>query len=277
MKLSKHKFWKAVTAIALSLPASMAANAFPLAPRLNDLAPVLAATQAETVSPLQFDTASLKLAADQDVIETRPKRSVGRFRWNTDLLNMLSYAYHMESWRISDTPALDKVYTLGATTPPNTTQDQARHMLQNLLIERFHLRVHRSTRDVAEGYSLQVAKGGPKLRHAKPLGLESGSAEFDDGYVIGTSPEADTVLLKGHNASMLQLAGFVQRDLGTSVLDQTNLTGRYDFELLCSRDGMHLSPNLWASCLKRAGLAIRKYRGPVEFLVIDHLGRLVEN
>ena len=189
---------------------------------------------------------------------------------------MLSYAYHMEGWRISDTPGLDKVYTVEATTPPNTTQNQVRLMLQNLLTERFHLEVHRATRDVAEGYSLTTGKGGPRLRQAKPPVPEKESAELDDGYVVGTLPAEDTILLRGHNASMGQLTEFLQRDLGTSVRDQTNLNGRFDFELTCRWDGSH-SPNLWASCLKSAGLVIRKYKGLVEFLVIDHLGKLVEN
>jgi uncharacterized protein (TIGR03435 family) len=220
--------------------------------------------QVEPAGPLQFDVASLKLAADQEHLETRPKRSIGRFRWTTYLLNMISYAYHMEWWRISDTQGLTDIYALEATTPPNTTQGQVGLMLQNLLIERFHLEVHRATRNI-DGYSLTVAKGGPKLQQAKPL-PETGSGEFDDGYVVGTLPEVDTLLIKGHSASMLQLAEFLQRSLGTSVLDTTNLAGKYDFELNCSRDPEHASPNLLASCIKRAGLVMQKYASSAEFV-----------
>jgi uncharacterized protein (TIGR03435 family) len=186
---------------------------------------------------------------------------------------MLSYAYHMESWRISGTPALTTIYRLEATTPPNTTQDHVRLMLQHLLIERFHLATHLVTRNINDGYSLTVARDGAKLQPTKPL-PETGSGEFDDGYVVGTIREKDTVLLRGRNASMLQLAAFMQRNLETSVLDKTDLTGRYDFELTCTRDETGV---LWASCIKRAGLAIEKYQGSVEFLVIDQISKLVEN
>jgi uncharacterized protein (TIGR03435 family) len=189
---------------------------------------------------------------------------------------MLSYAYQMEWWRISDAPGLTTIYTLEATTPPNTTQDQVRLMLRKLLIERFQLEVHRETRVVSDGYSLEVAKGGPKLQPTKAL-PETETAEFDDGYVVGSLPEVDTMLLTGHGASMLQLAEFLQRDLRTSVVDRTDLTGRYDFELLCPRDATQASPSLLASCVKKLGLAMQKYKGPVEFLVIDHLGKLGEN
>jgi uncharacterized protein (TIGR03435 family) len=231
----------------------------------------------QTAGPLHFEAASLKLSADQRILESRPKRSVGRLRWNTYLLNMLSYAYNLEWWRISDAPGLTKIYTLDATTPPDTTQDQVRLMLRTLLAERFHLETHLATREVAEGYSLTVAKGGPKLQPTKPPKPEAASAEFDDGYVVGTLPAADTMLLEGHSASMLQLAEFLQRTLGTSVLDRTELSGRYDFELTCPRDPSGPSPDLIASCVKQAGLVMGRFKGPVEFLVIDHLGTLIEN
>ena len=244
---------------------------------LTALAAALAQAESETAAPLHFEAASLKVAADQNIVENRPKRSVGRLRWNPDLLRMISYAYQMESWRISDTPGLQTIYTLDATTRPDTTQDQVRLMLQTLLAERLHLQTHRVTRHISEGYSITAGKGGPKLTPSQPAKPEAESGEFDDGFVIGRAPTADTTVLRGHNASMLQLAEYLQRSLDTSVVDHTNLTGRYDFELTCAREGPRDSPELLASCVKKAGLAMKKYKGPVEFLVIDHLGPLVEN
>jgi len=260
--------------VALPLSVFLASNVYSPTPCFADLAPTCAAAQAQTGGRVHFEVASLKLAVDQDVIENRPKRSVGRFRWNTDLLTMLSYAYHMELWRISGKSGLDTIYMLDATVPPNSTQDQVRLMLEALLTERFHLQFHRETKVVSEGYSLSVAKSGPKLPVGKP---ESESGEFDDGYVIGPRPVAETMLLRGHNASMLQLAAFLQRHLGTNVLDRTNLAERYDFELTCTLDESGPSPDLVGSCIKQAGLVLRKYKGPVEFLVIDHVESLVEN
>ena len=247
--------------------------AFALA--LSVAAHAIEAQATDTRSP-QFAAASLKLAPDQNTFDTRPKRSVWRFRWTTDLLYLLTYAYQMESWRISRPPGLTRtIYSLEATTPANTTQDQARLMLQNLLMERFHLVVHRTTK-VVNGLALIVAKRAPKVRQTK-FGPANESGEFDDGFVIGIlPPDADTLLVRGHRASTMQLAEYMQRDLETTVVDRTNLTGKYDFELTCGRDALH-SPGFWSTCLSGAGLAIRKYRGPVEFLVIDQLGKLVEN
>ena len=81
---------------ALPFAAVISATALSLAACLGDLAPALTTMQLEPAGPPEFDAASLKRAADQDHPETRPKRSIGRFKWNSYLLNMLSYAYHIE-------------------------------------------------------------------------------------------------------------------------------------------------------------------------------------
>jgi uncharacterized protein (TIGR03435 family) len=46
---------------------------------------------------------------------------------------------------------------------PETTPEQSHAMLQNLLVERFKMAVHRETKQLS-GYSLVVAKGGLKLK-----------------------------------------------------------------------------------------------------------------
>ena len=112
--------------------------------------------------------------------------------------------------------------------PPNNTEDQVQLMPQNLLIERLQLKIHRATRDITEGYSLTATKNGPKPREIKPL-PDSESSDFDDGYVAGTLPDADTLLGKGHSGSMLQTRGIPAERSRASVLDNENLTGRYDF------------------------------------------------
>jgi uncharacterized protein (TIGR03435 family) len=237
--------------------------------------------QSQAAAPLRFIAVSVKLAADQNIISTRPTRSVRRFRWNTGVVFMISYAYHLELWRISQAPgltSLDDIYDVEATNPPHATEDQVRLMLQSLLNDRFHLVVHHTAKNAVSGYALSVAKDGARLQEAKPSEPSDNSGQLDEGWVAGTLPTADVMLITAHNANMLQLSADLQKHLGTTVLDQTGLTGRYNFELKCpgaaSSDEF---PGLLASCVKQAGLRLEKYKGVVDFLVIDKIGPFVEN
>jgi uncharacterized protein (TIGR03435 family) len=237
--------------------------------------------QTQAGPPLRFTASSVKLAADQNIMANRPTRFVGRFRWSTSVDFMIGYAYHLELWRISEAPgltSLSDIYDVEATNPPNATEDQVRLMLQSLLNDRFHLVVHHMTRDAVSGYALTVAKGGATVQEAKPSETSANSGELDDGSVFATLPTADVMLIEARNANMLQLSAALQRRLGTAVLDQTGLTGRYTFELKCPRAGTADEfPDLVASCVKQAGLRLQKYKGPVDFLVIDKVGPFVGN
>ena len=95
-------------------------------------------------------------------------------------------------------------------------------MLQNLLIERFQLVMHRETKELA-GYLLTVDPAGPKLREHDGGGAECVSSRSADGALRLQNCPLDIFI--GY-----QLNGVV-RGL---VSDRTGLTGNYDFELLAS-------------------------------------------
>jgi len=69
------------------------------------------------------------------------------------------------SWIMENTGP--NLYAVDATMAPDTTKAQFQLMMQRLLRERFHLAVHRETRNFP-GYELVVAEGGPKLKESKP-------------------------------------------------------------------------------------------------------------
>ena len=52
--------------------------------------------------------------------------------------------------------------------PPDTTKEQFRVMLQNLLADRFKLTIHREIKELP-AYVLTVAKGGPKMKESSPV------------------------------------------------------------------------------------------------------------
>ena len=213
--------------------------------------------------PAHFEAASLKYAEDQNILEARPKRTIGRFRWKTQLMYLVGYAWHMEWWRISDIAGSNLIYELEATTPPNATENQVRLMLQTLLVERFKMVAHRQIKEAVDGYALTAGKITPKLQEVKE--------DDSDPFVATTSPAGGVCLTRGHAASMLQVVEHLQRLLSTAVLDQTAMTGKYDFEIEYPRgeDSAHCSEVIGG--VKQLGLKMEKYKGPVEFLVVDHM------
>jgi uncharacterized protein (TIGR03435 family) len=105
----------------------------------------------------------------------------GRIVWtNTRLIRMIQAAYDFPVDRISAPDWLDSnCYNVTATLPPGTSAANFRLMLQNLLVERFHLAVHRATHPVS-GYALEVAKGGLKTPRSKtPAELVSAANDRD--------------------------------------------------------------------------------------------------
>ena len=258
----------------------IAAVAIPLSIGLTHT-PKMRAQSPLPAAPMRFEVASVKFPADQSMLETRPRRTVGRFRWKTQLMYLLGYAYHMEWWRISEKPAsgsvsLGSIYEIEATTGPDATEDQERQMLQTLLIERFKMVAHRETKDAVQGYALTVAKDGPKMGAVKEEKASDDPAT-SDGWVSAHSPSQGVIAIEGQRATMLQFTENLQRLLSTSVLDQTGLSGKYNFQVEFARGDDPSDYTAVVAAVKQLGLKLDKYKGPVEFLVIDHLDRLTEN
>jgi uncharacterized protein (TIGR03435 family) len=94
-----------------------------------------------------------------------------------------------------------------------------RLMLQSLLEERFKLALHRETREEPV-YNLVVAKGGAKLK------------EFvDTGKQGPQGIRTEIGKLTGTGAAIAVLVRVLAPQLGRSVIDETGLSGRYDFTL----------------------------------------------
>jgi uncharacterized protein (TIGR03435 family) len=230
---------------------------------------------------MRFEAASVKFPADQNILETRPRRTTGRFRWKTQLMYLLGYAYHMEWWRISEKPAsgsvsLGSIYEIEATTGPDATEDQERLMLQTLLVERYKMIAHRESRDAVQGYGLTVTKGGPKMDAVRE-DKASDDPALSDGWVSAHGAPQGAIAVEGRRATMLQLTENLQRLLSVPVIDQTGLTGKYNFQVEFERGDDPTDFTAVVAAVKRLGLKLEKYKGPVEFLVIDHLDKLVEN
>ena len=156
-------------------------------------------------------------------------------------------------------------------------------MLQRLLSERFHLRVHRETREMPV-YVLSLGKSGPKL--TPPSRTEPQAPHFTATFAGNHFHWAF------HKAALADLAGSLVSQFWSPVLDETGLGGEYDFTLDFAPDEnwqMRVgwrpassvpdeTPVLATAISEQLGLKLASRRGPVKVLVVDSADRApVEN
>ena len=236
---------------------------------------------AQAAAPLKFEVASVK-AVNQPWLQIRPDRSGGRITWSTDLHYLIEYAYRMQPFRVSGpVPGSESIYRVDVKTDPAATEDQVRLMFRSLLAERFHMESHRVTRE-SDGYALTIAKGGFKLKQAKPedpppplpAWCRPGSIADFEGKIAAILPERGVVGIIGRRVSLFQLSESLQRVLQTMVWDETGIRGNYYFGLHYARedhpDEVNL-PSLEEVIQRDLGLKLEKRKGPVEMLVVDRI------
>jgi uncharacterized protein (TIGR03435 family) len=168
---------------------------------------------------------------------------------------LLALAYDVMPEQVSGPAWIDDsasyVYRIDASLPPNTTREQLRRMLQNLLAERFHVKLHHETKNSA-GYELVVASGGPKLKEwtpetstpsGKPVVDANGFLKLPPGSGAGfVMPKGGGVIRMTYRDTMAVFCRGLGFDINLSmgmppgsprprVIDKTGLTGTYEFTL----------------------------------------------
>ncbi len=201
--------------------------------------------------------------------------------------------------------------TITATLPPETTRDQFRLMLQNLLAERFHLSVHHETRNFP-GHDLVVAPGGPRLKKWNPDAVSESEPDGFPRLQPGKPGNAvrfamgKTAIVRSTNRQSMAdfargLGGLLNTSLGIPggspaprVADKTGLTGIYEFTLefegTAVMPGMapppdeavdpgSAGPTLFNALEKQLGLRLVKGKNvPVDVLIVDRVDKApVEN
>lgn len=174
-----------------------------------------------------------------------------------ELRQIIGLAYGIQRVRVVDGPRwadADQFDIAAKAASPNVTRDEIRSMLQTLLAERFQLRVHRETKEIAT-YSLSLAKSGPRFQEAAP-GTKTAVSH-------GVNPEGvpRTVF---QASSIRTLANMVANILGSPVEDHTGLTGTYDFTVEWLDSGTSL-----VASMEQIGLKLEAKKAPVEVLVVD--------
>lgn len=243
--------------------------------------------------------------------------------YNVTVRNLIEQAYGIpwtsaENERVLGGPAwLDTSrYDLVARIPADLAEvqqklsrDQQKRqvslMLQSLLAERFHLKVHFETR-VLTVYALVVAKPNPQIveNTNRPESTESTAEESAAAVRLPSKPEdlrrgilvlysGESALMTAKDASLDDLArwfaGYSEVG-GRPVVNQTGLGGLYDFTLRWTRQSLAATPQpgspdaadsdappLFTALPEQLGLRLTRTKARVEVIVIDHTDPPTDN
>lgn len=232
-------------------------------------------TELHSDDKLSFDVASVKSWQPNQPL---PKIAMGvRFSPGSvhapcsDLWALLRYAYHLTIGApISGLPNWGKAqcgpntFSIDATMPYETTQDQSRQMMQSLLEDRFKMRVHWEKKEM-HVFVLTIGPGGFKGKYYDPKTVT---------WVPLNCPEDDPSCSRFHGAlTMSQLADALSRDVGRPVIDKTGLTDRYESNFIYASDTAETSslPSLPTVLREKFGLLLKPQTAPVDVLVVDHV------
>ena len=205
---------------------------------------------------------------------------------NTSLNDLISFAYGLHAKQVIGIPAWADTDKFDITAQPDLegrpNDKQLKGMLQKLLTERFKLAFHRDKKELSV-YVLSVAKTGQKMTKSEgdPNGLPG---LFFSG--LGA--------LNVRNANMGDFSQLMQSVvLDRPVVDQTSLTGRFDFKLNWTPDDSQFGgmgakippptdsatapPPLYTAIVEQIGLKLEATKAPADVLVIDHVEKPSEN
>jgi uncharacterized protein (TIGR03435 family) len=183
-----------------------------------------------------------------------------------------------------------KVDAADAPKLDNLPFDERRKMLLPVLVDRFNLKFHHETRELPT-YALVVAKGGLKMKEAKPGDTYPNGIKGPDGQSRpGMMMMNGRGSIAGQAISITNLVNMLSNQrLGRPIYDKTGLTGNYDFELHWTPDdappmggGAQVGspgsegatdpgPSLFTALQEQLGLRLDPQKGPVDVVVIDHI------
>ncbi len=232
----------------------------------------------QVTEPLKFEVASVHKAVPGATTGPLKFLPGGRFRAiNYPPRTILSRAVRIDYGQIVNAPewANSERYTIEAKAADGAaTEAQVRAMLLTLFEDRFHLRLHRESRDTPV-YVLAVDKKGSKLK---------------DGTGDRPQLQAGTTSIRAANVPLSLLATLLTRMLGRPVVDETKLDGKYDFQLHFDADSIHGPdfhaqesvaadgvPSIFTAIQEQIGLRLESAKRSIEVVVIDSIERPAEN
>jgi uncharacterized protein (TIGR03435 family) len=259
---------------------------------------VFAQPQTEPSARPAFDVASIKPAppGESEIgyrFEPGGRTVVSHF----SLGSLMLVGWHILPFRVVGGPTwlYSELYDIEAKADGNPDSSQSRIMLQSLLAERFHLVVHRETRELPM-YALVTAKKGARpaagLVRAKEGDCTPPSQDFPQPPLEAGKPAycivkqqlrrqdngAPSMQLRGYGVSLSMLARNLASTVYRQVEDDTGIAGNFDIsmeyapynenDLLAQKPDTGV-PSLFTALQEQLGLRLEARKGPVEVFVID--------
>ena len=203
-------------------------------------------------------SASIRMEGREFVLENR----------SVETLLLAGYGVHKK--QIADAPDWTRTERWDIKGVPDVpgqpSLKQMQSLIRKVLVERFGLQSHTETREMPV-YALTVAKGGEKM--TANVGDPNGLPDENDRENGGVRT------MQSANVSMGDLALILKFFLDRPVLDQTGLTGRYDFRLQWTFDDSRAPadgtapPSLFTAMQEQLGLKLDAVKAPAEVLVVD--------
>jgi bla regulator protein blaR1 len=256
--------------------------------------------QAQSTAPIVpvYETVSItpsKSGGHGDILMFGPDRFTSS---NASLQQLIREAYGVEDDRISGAPVWLESEKYDVEAKEYSRADDARNvglnqrvseqksMLQAMLAERLKLAVHRETRDLTV-YALVIATSGPKLQESKPGETYPKLFKAPDGVPRPGGIHFDGQRLIAQAVPLQAIQFHLSRQLHRTILDETGLSGTYDFALHLP-DGIlpgidnpappdSYEPAVSTAIEQQLGLKLEPRKASMEILVIEHIEKPSEN
>jgi uncharacterized protein (TIGR03435 family) len=226
------------------------------------------------------------------------------------LRDYLATAYRFKAILISGPDwTLTERFNISATLPEGGSRAQVPEMLQALLADRFHVKLHKDKKELPI-YALVLAKGPLKLKEVppdpdadpakdEPVGLANVGtiAAVGNGasitYAHGASVTVADNRIEVRKLPLWVVCRTLERYSDRQIVDMTGLTGAYNFTVDVTPEdyqamnlrgavvrGMTLpadaqkfldstSPSALGDALQQVGLKLEARKAPLDVLVID--------
>lgn len=189
---------------------------------------------------------------------------------NFTVWNLIRSAYNLRDLQMTGGPSWIKSQGFDIQAKPlqngtSVPRDQTLQMIQELLEDRFKLKFHRETRQIA-AFALTIGPRGPQLLPAR---------EGRGRTMMGD--------LDAPSLTLISLCHVLEFDLDRPVVNQTGLDGPFAIRLQWASDRTPKEaadpsrPSLFTAIQEQLGLKLEATRAPLEMFFIDGIERPSEN